>query len=576
MFLKTVSNICFTIDYHGIAFYSLLLLILFVSSFSLYSLSLHFSIYAQIGREPSSFLNNNDCIKYDSGQNIISITCSSANLTDINNKIRNPDILKKAEVSSTRSDWLLNAAIVIKKDAMLYVNSTDTSWLKIVAPDRRGGEEDSLAKANGIEVFGSLKIDSVKISSWDLLANNYAEHEGKRILEGTEYEVYLGSPRPFISVEGEATGTTDITNSEVAYLGYEEGVGGGPVVGLTYFGGDGSIIRNNNIHHLYFAFYSNGVGNITIENNRIHHNGQYGIDPHTGSHDIIIRNNIIYDNVGQGIICSVDCFNITIEGNKVYENEGAGIMFSRNMHDSIARNNTVFDETECIFISDSHRNQIYNNTVTRCSIGGLYLKAGSTDNILYKNIIMDSEKGIVVSNGSSNNKFYNNTIVSDSTQLAISSDGDDNYGKISDRKSNYNLNNNTFVGNKQVIGPEVTIKYPAFGQKVSPDNLTVYGTSLHNDTISCQVAVLLNDEEPYQNAVATGPKDNDDYSKWTFTFDSYYSVIREGVNEITSKITCQSEWNKKGINPTSYDKIIVIATSPEKRDNNYNLTKSRP
>ena len=548
MFLKkTVSIICSTIDYHGIAFFSLLLLILFVSSCSLYLLLLHFSIYAQVGSEPSSFLNNNNCIKYDSKQNTISITCSSANLTDINNKIRNPDILKKAEVSSTRSDWLLNAAIVIKKDAMLYINSTDTSWLKIVASDRdntgsvRGGEEDSLAKANGIEVSGSLQIDSVKISSWDVLANNYKEHEGKRILEGTEYKVYLGSPRPFISVEGEATGTTDITNSEIAYLGYEGGVGGGPVVGLTYFGGDGSIIRNNNIHHLYFAFYSNGVGNITIENNRIHHNGQYGIDPHTGSHDIIIRNNIVYDNVGQGIICSVDCFNITVEGNKVYENEGAGIMFSRNMHDSIARNNTVFDETECIFISDSHRNQIYNNTVSRCSIGGLYLKAGSNYNILYKNIIMDSEKGIVVSNGSSNNKFYNNTIVSDSTQLAISSDGDDNYGKISDRKSNYNLNNNTFVGNKQVIGPEVTIKYPAFGQKVLPDNLTVYGTSLHNDTTSCQVAVLLNDEEPYQNAVATGPKGNDDYSKWTFTFDSYYSIIREGVNEITSKITCQSE-----------------------------------
>ena len=165
----------------------------------------------------------------------------------------------------------------------------------------------------------------------------------------------------------------------------------------------------------------------------------------------------------------------------------------------------------------------------------------------------------------SNNKFYNNTIVSDSTQLAISSDDDDNYGKMSDRKSNYNLNNNTFVDNKQVIGPEVTIKYPAFGQKVSPDNLTVYGTSLHNDTTSCQVAVLLNDEEPYQNAVATGPKGNDDYSKWTFTFDSHYSVIREGANEITSKITCQSEWNEKGINPTSYDKIIVIAISPEKK-----------
>ena len=573
MFLKKIGSIiCFTIDYHAIAFFSLLLLILSVSSFSLYLLLSHYSIYAQVGKEPSSLLNKNkDCIKYDSGQNIISITCSSVNLTDINNKIRNPDILEKLESSATRSDWLLNAAIIIEKDAMLYINSTDTSWLKIVAPGRhvtgevRSGEEDSLTRANGIKVLGSLKIDSVKISSWDLFANNYAEHEGKRIPEGNEFKVYLGSPRPFISVEGEATGTTDITNSELAYLGYERGVGGGPVVGLTYFGGDGSIIRNNNIHHLYFAFYSNGVGNITIENNRIHHNDQYGIDPHTGSHNIVIRNNIVYDNVGQGIICSLDCFDITIEGNKVYENEGAGIMFSRNMHDSIARNNTVFDETECIFISDSHRNQIYNNTVSRCSVGGLYLKAGSTDNVLYDNIIMDSEKGIIVSNRSSDNTFYNNTIVTNSNQLTINSDGShNNYDNISGRTIN-DLQNNTFVGNKQILGPVVTIKYPTYGQKVLPGNLTLYGTSSHNDTTSCQVAVLLNDEEPYQNAIATGARAIDDYSKWTFAFNSYYSVLREGVNEITSKITCQSEEDEKGISPTSYDKIIVIASSPEKK-----------
>src|SRR4030095_1811780 len=138
MFFKiTGSIIWFTIHYHGIAFFSLLLLILSVSSFSLYLLLSHYSIYAQVGREPSSLLSkNNDCIKYDSGQNIISITCSSVSLTDINNKIKNPDILKKIESSATRSDWLLNASIVIEKDAMLYINSTDTSWLKIVAPGR--------------------------------------------------------------------------------------------------------------------------------------------------------------------------------------------------------------------------------------------------------------------------------------------------------------------------------------------------------------------------------------------------------------------------------------------------------
>jgi mannuronan 5-epimerase len=241
------------------------------------------------------------------------------NLTDIDNQIRNPDILHKETANGV---WLLNAGIIVKNDASLYINSMDTSWLKIVAPqgteaatttgEDKNEEDNHISKANGIEVFGSLKIDSVKMTSWDPSTNNYAVNEGKRNLKGTKYEVQLGSPRPFISVEGEATGTTDITNSEIAYLGYEGGVGGGPVVGLTYFGGDGSIIANNNIHHLYFAFYSNGI---------------------------------------------------TIENNRVSNNTKMGIIFSRNMYDSVARNNIVSDEEQGIVISESHNNEIYNNTV---------------------------------------------------------------------------------------------------------------------------------------------------------------------------------------------------------------------
>ena len=38
--------------------------------------------------------------------------------------------------------------------------------------------------------------------------------------------------------------TTDITNSEIAYLGYEGGVGSG-MSGLHYNGGDGSILKGN-------------------------------------------------------------------------------------------------------------------------------------------------------------------------------------------------------------------------------------------------------------------------------------------------------------------------------------------
>jgi hypothetical protein len=76
-------------------------------------------------------------------------------------------------------------------------------------------------------------------------------------------------------VASDATGTTDITNSELAYLGYKDPDDNQGRSGLLYYGGDGSIIKNNDIHHLGFGFYSSGVGNITLEDNLVTHNYMY-------------------------------------------------------------------------------------------------------------------------------------------------------------------------------------------------------------------------------------------------------------------------------------------------------------
>src|SRR5947209_11339354 len=129
------------------------------------------------------------------------------------------------------------------------------------------------------------------------------------------------------------------------------------------YGGDGSIIRNNDIHHVYFGLYTFGVGHMIIENNIICNSGHYGLDPHTGTHDMIIRNNAVFDNNGSGIICSLNCYNILIENNKVHDNAENGIDFSRNMTKPIARNNIVYNEPSGIFVSQSHNIQIFYNTI---------------------------------------------------------------------------------------------------------------------------------------------------------------------------------------------------------------------
>jgi poly(beta-D-mannuronate) C5 epimerase len=345
------------------------------------------------------------CISYNPSTRTITVSCTSARLSDIFNEIHDNSILAKQSPAGT---WFLNANLHISKGAIFHIDSTDTKWLKISSKVTRTGVA-KIAPAYTIDVHGSLKIDSVKITSWDPTTNYYAITNGSRTGSGV---FIFGAPRPSIIVENNATGTTDITNSEIAYLGYEQGKHKGGSGLSYYYGGDGSIIRNNDIHHVYFGLYTFGVGHMIIENNIIRNSGHYGLDPHTGTHDMIIRNNVVYDNNGSGIICSLNCYNILIENNKVHDNADDGIDFSRNMHNSIARNNFIYNEPAGIFVSRSHSNQIYNNTVSN-SGNGIYVNSGSTNNKMYDNSIMNSKShAILINNGSNGNTFYSNKIVS--------------------------------------------------------------------------------------------------------------------------------------------------------------------
>jgi len=351
---------------------------------------------------PSS--SPSSCITYDSTARLITISCQSVSLSDIYNQINNHGVLDK----QPQGVWILNAGIVIDKGAFLHIDSNDTKWLKIVADG---------SNAYPIDVLGSLRIDSVKVTSWNPQTNSYVVSSGSRELVGQGYKIVKGSPRPYITIEGGATGTTDITNSEIAYLGYESGIGGG-ATGLRYAGGDGSIIRGNDIHDLYFGFYSSGVGGLVIENNHVHDNGHYGLDPHTGTHDMIIRNNTVHDNGSIGIICSFNCFHITIENNKVWNNARIGIMFSRNMHDSIARDNIVNNETQCIFLSQSTNNEIYNNIVSGCSEYGIHIFHNSANNAVHNNTIINSAKDVFLDGAGTGNNLYSNKVINPITTAA--------------------------------------------------------------------------------------------------------------------------------------------------------------
>jgi parallel beta-helix repeat protein len=212
-------------------------------------------------KESNTGSSSPSCITYTPSTRTITVTCTSASMTEIYNKLQDNSILNKqsSPQGGTSNIWFLNANLIIAKGATFHIDSTNTKWLKISSKVTRGAGSAKIAPAYILDVHGSLKIDSVKITSWDPTTNYYAITSGSRTGDIT----HPGAPRPSIVVE--------------------------------------------------------------------------------------------------------NC--ILIENNKVHDNTGDGIDFSRNMYNSIARNNIIYNEPAGVIVSQSHYNQIYNNTVSTSGNG---------------------------------------------------------------------------------------------------------------------------------------------------------------------------------------------------------------
>jgi hypothetical protein len=84
----------------------------------------------------------------------------------------------------------------------------------------------------------------------------------------------------------------------------------------------------------------------------------------------------------------------------------------------------------------------------------------------------------------------------------------------------------------------VNIVSPSKGEAVPAGSpLTVSGTSDDTAQTNCNIQVIVNDNRPYQDTIPVGPGD---YSKWTFVVNPQYAEIEEGINTITSKVSCDS------------------------------------
>jgi parallel beta-helix repeat protein len=325
------------------------------------------------------------CVNYDQTENKITIDCD-ASFVDVVQTINDPDVIENLG----NGDYILDANIEVADGVTFEITSNGIDNLQYL----------KIAGENGIIVYGKIVINGVTITSWDVSDDDIIQQN----INGTIPRGYI----QFAASEG-----SQIINSEFGYLGYVEP----GRRGFDLFGDGPShdmLITGSKFHDMWMAFYSNGAYNVKVDGNEYYNNIKYSLDPHTTTHDMKIINNWIHNNP-IGPICSDRCWDILIDGNVIQDTANAAIFFSRNMTDSIARNNHVINARTGIVLSESPNNQVYNNIIEGATEGGILLynpdlldDGSTTGNIVYNNIISNSENGIRATR-THDNTVQNNT-----------------------------------------------------------------------------------------------------------------------------------------------------------------------
>ncbi|WP_143517082.1 nitrous oxide reductase family maturation protein NosD [Pseudonocardia sp. MH-G8] len=258
-------------------------------------------------------------------------------------------------------EWELRADISVINGASLHVAAPEVRWLKLVS------EEGKIASLKPLGQGSGLQIDGSCITSWDIATSTADTNQD----DGRGY---------ILARDG---AVMNIDNAEIRYLGN----GDVESYGLSWRteGTTGSITNSVSSHN-YFGLYSYEVGGLVVADNEFHDNSLYGVDPHTGSHDMTIERNVVHDNGKHGIILAEDCVDSVIRDNIVYRNNHHGIVLYLNSdRNTIEGNDTFANVAQGININESNDNIIRGNRVYDNKESGIGITQTSKNNLVEDN-----------------------------------------------------------------------------------------------------------------------------------------------------------------------------------------------
>ena len=334
--------------------------------------------------------------------------------------------------------WQLNANLFIDTGVTLYLGKESgsselrlrsealvqaagaTALRAITEPD---GQQRMLAIDYSSFVYlttysGVLNLDDIKIYSWDPDT-------------GAVDTDYMNG-RAYILAKYDAA--LNIRNSDIGYLGSADGESYGVSwrdVNLT--GSDvlrsrvtGEVI-NSKFHHLYYGIYTYQASNMVFRGNQFYQNIRYGFDPHDYTHDVLVEDNIAYENGAHGFIISRGCNNFVIRNNKSYNNFddttslAHGFMLDPGSpnsedpqapsHDNILENNEAYgNEGYGLRVLGSINNEFLGNNFHH-NQQGIVVDVNSPDNLVSNNMLnQNTSYGLVIRETADRTTVTNNTI----------------------------------------------------------------------------------------------------------------------------------------------------------------------
>jgi parallel beta-helix repeat protein len=330
--------------------------------------------------------NNNTCVTYSGINRTVNLCGGSADLSTIDQVINSSDILN----NTSHKNWILNASISVENGATLFINSTDTDWLRI---------NSTAGRTHSIVVHGNLIIDRTKISSWNSTSSTET---------ASPDSVNKTTPRGYLLMHWGGTGQMNITNSNINNLGFN---GIKDTWGIAYYAGSGSKLLNNIISSNFRGIYlTTNASNILVANNTIQNSSQHGLNLYKAK-DTKILDNKISSNTEHGIFCTRECENILIRSNHILDNGRNGIVLNEDTTNSTVKQNIVKDNNRSgVAIWNSSKNMVEGNLMQQNGLG-ITIAQNSSYNIINNNSISNSfSNGMLLDTNSTKNRIEKNLV----------------------------------------------------------------------------------------------------------------------------------------------------------------------